>query len=234
MKQGILYGVGLGPGDQELMTLKAARIVSAAKLIAYPADENGASFARRIAAAQISPGAEEMPVPIPMRVERDPARRAYDKGAEAIAARLEKGEDVVFLCAGDPLFYASFMYLLARLGSRFEVEIVPGVTSLTAVAARLARPLAARSDVLKVLPATLPEARLREELKTAQAAAIIKVGRHFDKVRAILDDLDLTARAAIVTDASLGDERAGPLSEVPAGARPYFSTILIYAGAEQW
>jgi precorrin-2/cobalt-factor-2 C20-methyltransferase len=234
MKPGILYGVGLGPGDGELMTLKAARIVSQAKLIAYPADENGNGLARRIAAQQIVPGTEELPIPIPMRVEREPARRAYDEGAEKIAARLEGGEDVTFLCAGDPLFYASFMYLLARLAPKFDVEIVPGVTSLTAVAARLGRPLAARNDVLKVLPATLPQERLEAELAGAEAAAIIKVGRHFDKVRAVLDRLDLTSRAAIVTDASLGEERAGPLSEVPAGARPYFSTILIYAGSEPW
>lgn len=232
--RGTLYGVGVGPGDPELVTLKAARIVAAAHWIAYPADGEGAGLARRIAAHIVPDGARELALHIPMRRERAPAQAAYDAAARTIAGRLDAGEDVAVLCAGDPFFYGSFMYLFARLAPRYPAEIVPGVSALTAAAARLRRPLAARDDVLRVVPATLGEARLRAELGGAEAVAIIKVGRHFAKVRALLDELGLTDRAAIVESATMAGERIMPLAAVPAGERPYFSTILVYAGSEPW
>src|SRR5947207_6530774 len=102
-----------------------------------------------------------------MRGEREPGRAAYDSACPAIAAHLDQGRDVVMLCEGDPFFYGSFMYLFARLAKSYTCAIVPGVTSMTASAAALRRPLSARNEVVKVLPATLPEDRLREELMTA-------------------------------------------------------------------
>jgi len=231
---GKLYGVGVGPGDIELLTLKAARLLSEVKIIAYPAANGGESLARRIVAPLIPENAREIPIALPMEEARNAARSAYDAAAQSIAGHLRQGSDVLFLCEGDPFFYGSFMFIHERLGSSFETIIVPGVTSLTACASVLGRPLAARNEVLKIVPAPLPEERLRAELQHAEAAAIIKIGRHFDKVRKVLCDLNLAARACIVERATQGDQRITPMNDMAPGDRPYFSTILIYNGSEQW
>ena len=233
-KGGILYGIGVGPGDPELVTLKGARLISEAQLIAYPIDKEGAALARKIAAPHSPPGAEELPVPIFKRGASGAELAAYDAAIAAISARLDAGDDVVFLCAGDPFFYGSFIYVFARLAERHGVEVIPGITSLTAAAARLKRPLAARDDVVKVLPGTLADERLRAALKGAQAIAIIKVGRHFDRLREVLREAGLADRAAVVESATLAEERIYPLSDVPDGAKPYFSMILIRAGSDSW
>lgn len=230
---GTLYGIGVGPGDPELMTLKAHRLISGAKVIAYPAPDSGESFARRIAAAAIPAGAEEIPMVVPMRADRFPAQEVYAGAARRIAGRLSEGTDVVVLCEGDPFFYGSFMYLHARLAGRFPVEIVPGVSSLTACAAALGRPLTARNDVLTVLPGPLPDAELRARIEAAGAVAILKVGRHLPRIRALLDEMRLTARAGYVERASLPQQRVSPLAEAPDEA-PYFSMILISRSEDPW
>ncbi len=230
---GTLYGIGVGPGDPELMTLKAHRLIAAAKVVAYPAPDTGDSFARRIAADIIPAGAEEIPMVVPMRVARVPAQQVYAEAAEMIATHLDQGTDVAVLCEGDPFFYGSFMYLFSRLTDRFPVEIVPGVSSLTACAAALKRPLTARNDVLTVLPGPLPDAELRQRIEAAQAIAIMKVGRHLPRIRALLDEMGLTANAGYIERASLGAQHVSSLAEAPDKA-PYFSMILIYKGDDPW
>ena len=230
---GTLYGVGVGPGDPELMTLRAHRLIAAARVVAYPAPDSGESLARAIAAAAIPADAEEIPMIVPMRPERFPAQEVYAGAATRIARHLEAGTDVAVLCEGDPFFYGSFMYLFARLAGRFPVEIVPGVTSLTACAAALKRPLAARDDVLTVIPGPLPDVELRARMEGAEAIAIMKVGRHMPRIRALVEAMGLTARAGYVERASLAEARAVPLSEAPEAA-PYFSMILIYRGDDPW
>lgn len=230
---GKLYGIGLGPGDPELMTLKAHRLISGAHVVAYPALAGGDSFARAIAAEVIPDGAEEIVIDVPMTVARVPAQAAYDRAAVAISERLSAGRDVVLLCEGDPLFYGSFMYLLARLAGRFACEIVPGVTSVTACAAALGRPLTARDETLTVVPGTLPEADLRARIEAAEAVAIMKVGRHLPKIRRVLEGLGLTARAGYVERASLPNGQAVALADAPEAA-PYFSTILVTKGGDPW
>lgn len=234
LKHGTVYGLGVGPGDPELLTVKAWRIVSTAPVIAYLAANGGASTARNIAKPFVSDDAIELAIDVPMRLERAPAEAAYDKGCAAIAEHLRAGRDVAMLCEGDPFFYGSFMYIFARLAKDFETVVVPGVTSITAAAAAIGRPLAARDEVLKVLPATLDAARLREELATAQSAAIIKAGRHFGKVRDILTALDLAKSAIVVEKATHAEERVRKLADVTEDTLPYFTTILVYAGTEPW
>ncbi|MEO0485407.1 MAG: precorrin-2 C(20)-methyltransferase [Pseudomonadota bacterium] len=230
---GVLYGVGLGPGDPELVTLKAARLIAAAPVIAYPTLAGAASFARSIAAELIPAGAQEIVMDVPMSVDRAPAQRAYDAGAAQIADALAAGQDVVCLCEGDPFFYGSFMYIFARLADRFEVEIVPGVTSVTACAARARMPLAARNERVTVLPGPLPEAELRERIEGAESVAIMKVGRHLAKIRGIIDALGYLSDAVYVERATLPQEVVCPLSEAPETA-PYFSMILLTKGADPW
>jgi precorrin-2/cobalt-factor-2 C20-methyltransferase len=230
---GVLYGIGLGPGDPELMTLKAARLIAAATVVAYPALGGSPSFARSIAAGAIRADAREIVIDVPMSTAREPAQAAYDIAAMAIATELEAGRNVVCLCEGDPFFYGSFMYLFARLSDRFEVEVVPGVTSITACAARAGMPLAARNERLTVLPGPLPKAELRARIEGAESVAILKVGRHLDKIRTVIDGLGLTARAVYVERATLPDEVVCPLAEAPDVA-PYFSMILLTKGADPW
>jgi len=230
---GILYGVGLGPGDPGLITVKSSRLISKARVIAYPSLAGGQSFARSIAACLISPDAEEIVMDVPMTVERAPAQAAYDIGAKNIAAALDRGEDVVCLCEGDPFFYGSFMYLYARLASDYQVKVVPGVTSVTTCAARAGMPLAARNERLTVLPGPLPTEELRVRIEGAESVAIMKVGRHLSKIRAVIADLGLTDKAAYIERASLPDELVCPLAQAPETA-PYFSMIILTKGADPW
>jgi len=223
---GRLYGLGLGPGDPELLTVKAVRILASVPVVAYPALEGGDSFARSIAAAHLRPGVREIVMRVPMSPGPQATLAAYDKAAEAVAAELDAGSDVAVLCQGDPFFYGSFMYVHARLAGRYDVEVVPGVTSLTAVAAVSGRPLVARNETLAVLPATLSEAALAGRLADTDAAAIVKLGRHLPKVRAALARIGRADDAVYVERASLPQQRVATLAEAPDEA-PYFSMVLV-------
>jgi precorrin-2/cobalt-factor-2 C20-methyltransferase len=231
---GTLHGVGVGPGDPELITLKALRVIQSADLIAYPAPETGDSMARAIAAPHIPAGREEYPIRMPMVEARFPAQAVYDKAAEDLGAVLAAGRNVAVLCEGDPFFYGSFMYLFARLAERFPSEVIPGVSSLTACAAALQWPLVSRNDVLSVLPAPLPDEQLSARLEAADAAAIIKVGRHFGRVRALLESLGLSDRARYVERATMDNQRILPLDQVEDAGAPYFSMILVHKRGEAW
>lgn len=230
---GRLYGVGVGPGAPDLVTLRAARLIESASVIAYPTLAGGDSFARAIVADLIPPDAEEVVLDIPMTPERAPAQEAYDDGARRIAAHLEAGQDVVCLCEGDPFFYGSFMYLFARLSERFETEVVPGVTSVTACAAQAGRPLVARNERLTILPGPIARDELEARIAGAEAVAIMKVGRHLEKIRGVIAGLGLLERAVYVERATLDAEVVLPLAEV-TGPAPYFSMILMTKGADPW
>jgi len=229
---GTLYLIGVGPGDPELLTLKAARILASVPVVAYPTTGEGAAFALDIARAHIGATAKHLPVALPMSVDRAIGQAAYDTGAKAIAAQLEAGRDVAYLCEGDPLFYGSAMYLIDRIDA--PIVVVPGITSLTAAAAAIGRPLAARNETLKILPAPLPDDTLRAELLATPAAAIIKVGRHFDRVRALLDETGHAASATVIEYATGQNQRITRLADFAHDDRPYFSIILCYRGAEAW
>lgn len=230
---GTLYGVGLGPGDPGLITRRAAQLIEGAAVIAYPALVGADSLARAIAADLIPAGAREIVMNVPMTRDRAPAQAAYDQGATAIAAELQAGRDVVCLCEGDPFFYGSFMYLHARLKGRFDVQVIPGVTSLTACAARAGLPLAARNERVTVLPGPLPDDVLRERIEGAESLAILKVGRHLGRIRAVIRDLGLEPSAVYVERATMAKEQVLPLAKAPDPA-PYFSMILLTKGADPW
>lgn len=232
--RGKLYGLGLGPGDPELITMKAHRIIRSARVIAYPAPDTGPSFARQIAERYLTPEQVEIPIVMPMRVERYPAQDVYDAAAKDISAHLDAGRDVAVLCEGDPFFFGSFMYLFERLEARYDVEIVPGVSSIMAGAAALKRPLTARNDILTVIPGPLDTETLRARIEASDAVAIMKVGRHFARIRDLIAEMGLTDRAGYLERVSLDNERVFPLADVLDDAAPYFSLILIYKGQEDW
>jgi len=223
---GRVFGLGVGPGDPELLTLKALRLLRAAPVVAYPAPDHGNSFARSIVAAWLEPGQREIAIRIPMQ-PGFPPEAIYDAGAAALAAELDRGNDVALLCQGDPLFYGSFAHLFARLAGRYRIEIVPGVTSITACAAAASTPLVTRDEALSVIPATLGEADIARHLGQSDAAAIVKLGRHFSKVRRVLGVLGLLDGARYIERATLPNQRISPFDCADAAKIPYFSTALI-------
>lgn len=226
---GTLYGIGVGPGDPELMTVKAVRILQSAPVIAYPAADDGDSSARQIAAQFLPDGAVEIAIRVPMRPGKMPVE-VYDQAARDIAAHLAEGRDVAVLCEGDPFFYGSFMYLHDRLAGTWPCRVVPGVSSLTACAAATAHPLVRRNDTLIVLPATLPDEELSARLASNNAAAILKVGRHLPRLRTIIETCGLTERTYYVEYASRENEQVMPLAERDDSPAPYFSMLLISEG----
>ena len=169
-----------------------------------------------------------------MMAERYPAQEIYDRAAGDIADHLEAGRDVAVLCEGDAFFYGSFMYLFGRLVEGHKVEIVPGVSSLTAGAARLGFPLTSRNDVLTVVPGPLPADQLRARIEAADAVAILKVGKHLEKIRGVLDDLGLADKARYVERATMPDERVVALADLDPASVPYFSLILVHKRGEAW
>ncbi len=234
MSAGTLWGVGVGPGDPELMTLKAVRVLRSAAVVAYPAPLEGPSFARAIAAAYLDGHQPEIAIRMPLLADRFPAAEIYDDAAARIAAHLVAGRDVAVLCEGDPFFYGSFMYLYGRLAGDHRVVVVPGVSSLVACPAAAGLPLAARDDVLTVVPATLSEEVLARSLSGIDAAAVIKVGRHLGKLRRVLESLGLTPHARLVERATLPEERIRPLAEVTEEQAPYFSMVLVHRRGAAW
>ena len=234
IEPGTLYGIGVGPGDPELITLKAWRLLSTVEVIAYPRTAGQATSARAIAAPFIPEDVVEIPCDIPMCANPQPARAAYERAADRLAQELEVGRDAAFLCAGDPLFYGSFMYLFARLSGSHDVRVVPGVSALGACAASAGMPLAGRNDVLKVLPATLADEMLETELDSADALVFIKVGRNATRLKALLARHGLLERAVLVSSATGDDEIVAPLATARLDPPAYFTTVLVYKGGQSW
>ena len=231
---GTLYGLGVGPGDPELITVKALGILGRVPVIAYPATASGDSMARRIAGPHILAGQTELPIAIDIGVGHGENAGAYDRGAEAIALHLGAGRDVALLCEGDPFFYGSFMYVFQRLAESWPVVVVPGISSLNACAAALKAPLAGGADVLSIVPATLDEDRLKAAIMAADACAIIKIGRHFAKLARVLDRLDLTNKARYIERVGMDGERSLPFEHISADEVPYFSMVLVHGRGQGW
>ncbi len=223
-----IWGVGVGPGDPELLTLKAHRIITMADVIAYPALNDGDSLARSIVADHLPGGQEEIAIRISMDPAAFPPKEIYAKAAEDIGARATAGKSVAILCEGDPFFFGSFMYLFENLSGRWSIEIIPGVSSMMASAASLQIPLAARNDVISVIPATLDESSIAAHLATANTAVFIKVGRHLAKLRKALETAGLLQHAHYIERATMKAERKMPLTDMREVTAPYFSIVLVH------
>lgn len=227
---GRLYGIGLGPGDPELLTIKALRLLQAAPVVAYPVSDGGKSLSRSIVASYLSPNQIEVPLWYPFKLDRS-SQPYYDEAAEKLTTYLDAGQDVVVLCEGDPFFYGTFMYLYTRLRDRYVTEVIPGVSCVMANASMLGTPLTYRNDVFMVLPAILPAEALSEKLAIADAAVIIKLGSHFSKVYAVLKQLGMADRANYIERATMPNQRIVPIHEVDPTTVPYFALISI---PSQW
>ncbi|XVU23798.1 precorrin-2 C(20)-methyltransferase [Actinoplanes sp. CA-054009] len=232
---GRLFGVGVGPGDPELITLKAARLIAGADVVAYHAARHGRSNARAIAASLLREGQIEEPLIYPVTTGDTDHPGGYQgaiddfyaEAAARLAAHLDAGRTVVVLAEGDPFFYGSYMHMHKRLAHRYETEVVPGVTSVSAASAVLGRPLMERDETLTVLPGTLPPAELAARLSSTESAAVMKLGRTFDGVREALDKAGRLDDAWYVERATTDRERFAPFAEVDPDTVPYFSLALL-------
>lgn len=238
--RGRLFGLGVGPGDPELMTLKAVRLLQAAPVVAYFVAKGKKGNAYGIVEAHLRETQVQLPLVYPVTTETLPPPLCYETviadfyatAADIVAAHLDAGRDVAVICEGDPFFYGSYMYLHDRLAPRYETEVVPGVCSMLGGTAVLGQPLVYRNQSLSVLSGVLPEDELRTRLAQADAAVIMKLGRNFYKVRRVLDALGLTGRALYVERATMANQRIVPLAEVDPMASPYFSLLVV--PGEKW
>ncbi|WP_327191245.1 precorrin-2 C(20)-methyltransferase [Streptomyces xinghaiensis] len=232
---GRLYGVGLGPGDPSLMTVRAVEVVAGADVVAYHSARHGRSIARSIAGRHLRPDHIEERLVYPVTTEttdhpggyRGALEEFYEEAAARLAAHLDAGRSVALLAEGDPLFYGSYMHMHKRLAHRYPTEVVPGVTSVSAAAARLGTPLVEGEEVLAILPGTLPEEELTARLAAADAAVVMKLGRTFPTVRRALERSGRLAEARYVERATMAAERTAPLAEVDPGSVPYFSMAVL-------
>jgi precorrin-2/cobalt-factor-2 C20-methyltransferase len=232
-QRGRLIGLGVGPGDPELITIKALRLLRAAPVVAYLVAKGKKGNAFSIIEDHLRPEQQIVPLVFPVTTEQVPDYEAiiagfYEEAAATVGMYLDDGLDVAVICEGDPFFYGSFMYLHDRLAGRYETEVVPGVCAIVACAAALGVPIAYRNQSLAVVSGVLPEPELTKRLAGADAAAIMKLGgRNLAKVRRVLAELGLADRALYVERATMANERIVPLVDVEPGTVPYFSMILV-------
>ncbi|MFD7440023.1 precorrin-2 C(20)-methyltransferase [Streptomyces sp. NPDC059909] len=232
---GRLYGVGLGPGDPSLMTLRAVEVVAEADVVAYHCARHGRSIARSIVARHLRPDHIEERLMYPITVEttdhpggyRGALNDFYEEAAERLAAHLDAGRTVAVLAEGDPLFYGSYQHMHKRLAHRYPTEVVPGVTSVSAAAARLGEPLCEAEEVLTIIPGTLPEEELTARLASTDSAVVMKLGRTFPAVRRALERAGRLDDARYVERATMPGERTERLADVDPESVPYFSVAVL-------
>ena len=224
---GKLYGVGVGPGDPELLTLKAAKLIGQADIIAYPMNKAGKSVAYQIASSHVVENCETFGFYIPMSADRTGANLAYDDAATRLQQYLDLGKKVVCLCEGDAFFYGSFAYIFERLTDEYNIEIIPAVPAFVAASAALKIPMIIQNEDLQIIPATLDEAILIDKMRTSNNVAIYKVGRHFAKIRQILAKLNLLEKSNLVEYVSQSQQNVTPMMATNEATRPYFSMIII-------
>lgn len=232
-EHGRLIGVGVGPGDPELITLKAIRIIENAEIIAYPKAENKNSMAKEIVQKYINENAEEIIMEIPMKPQTHHAQKIYDKYAKKIKQILKQGKNVVAICEGDPFFYGSFMYLYQRISKKYICEVVPGVASVMASACVSGTPLVEKNQILSIVPATQNETIIRKYLKENNCVVFVKIGRHLEKVRKIIEQEKRIQNATYIERVGLKEQKIMKLentkqNEKHAGVhKEYFSIIIV-------
>ena len=233
--QGTLYGVGVGPGDPELMSLKAARILKSAPVIAFFAKRGNPGNARRIVDGHLNPDAELIRLDYPFTTElaeTDPLYRSalaefYDASAKRLAARLDRGQDVAVLCAGDPFFYGSYAHLHERLAETHSCEVIPGITAMSGCWTRGATPMTCGDEMLAVLSGTMDVDSLVERLAACEAVVIMKVGRNLPKIRQALARAGMLDRAIYVERGTMPEERILRLADKPDDEAAYFGIVLV-------
>jgi precorrin-2/cobalt-factor-2 C20-methyltransferase len=232
---GLLIGVGVGPGDPELMTLKAVRALETADVVAHFAKAGNASNARATVAHHLKAGTREIPLLYPVTTEHPTSEAAYrtaidrffDESAEQLVQYLAAGKTVAVLSEGDPLFFGSYMHIHIRLMNRFRTEVIPGVTAMSGCWSAAGLPIVRGDDVLTVLPGTLAQEALLHRLRQKEPAVIMKLGRNLPKVRRALIESGRLDQAIYVERGTMLDERLMPLAEKTDDCAPYFAIVLV-------
>lgn len=232
---GILYGVGTGPGDPELITLKAVRVLERADVIAHFSKRGRTGNARRIVAPHWPDAAIELNLPYPVTTEIEKDHGDYksaiaaffDHSAEQVAQHLEAGRSVAVLSEGDPFFYGSYMHIHVRLAHRFATEVIPGVTSMSGCWSQAGTPLVQGDDILTVLPGTMAADALTRRLEDSDSAVIMKVGRNLPKIRESLRRSRKLERALYVERGTMAEAKVIRLAERDDSPAPYFSQVLV-------
>ncbi|QWW71234.1 precorrin-2 C(20)-methyltransferase [Rhizobium sp. WYJ-E13] len=232
---GHLIGVGTGPGDPELLTLKAVRAIESADVIAYFAKEGRGGNGRAIVEHLLKPGVELLPLYYPVTTEldkSDPLYQSrttgfYNDSADALARHLDAGRTVAVLSEGDPLFYGSYMHLHVRLSQRYPTEVIPGISAMSGCWSLAGMPIVQGDDVLSVLPGTMTEQELTRRLTDTEAAVIMKVGRNLPKIRRALRAAGRLGDALYVERGTMANAAMVKLAERDEGEAPYFSLVLV-------
>jgi precorrin-2/cobalt-factor-2 C20-methyltransferase len=232
---GRLIGVGVGPGDPDLLTIKAVRALEAADVIAHFAKAGNASNARTTVTQFLRPGLTELPLLYPITTERASTDSEYrsaiqgffDEAATTVAAHLDAGQTVAVLSEGDPLFFGSYMHLHVRLMKRYPTDVIPGVTAMSGCWSAAGLPIAQGDDVLTVLPATLDEEELIRRFRQNDPTVVMKIGRNLAKVRRALAAADRLANAIYVERGTMDNERLIALAQKPDDKAPYFAIVLV-------
>jgi len=233
MTSGIIHGVGLGPGAQDLMSVRADRLIREARHVAYFRKRGKSGQARRIVEGMLCHGVVEYPMEYPVTTEIPLSDPRYNEVLSGFysdcTAHLDglsaTGEDVVVLCEGDPFFYGSFMHLHSRLAA--PVQIVPGITGMSGAWTASGTPISWGDDVTTVLMATLPEAELARRIHDTDALVVMKIGRNLPKLRRAVDAAGKRDCAWLVEYATMADQRITPLAEATDVAA-YFSILLVH------
>lgn len=232
---GRLIGVGTGPGDPELLTVKAVKAIETADVVAYFAKRGRAGNGRAIVAHLLNDEKTLLPLYYPVTTEIEKADAAYrtqitafyDQSADAVADHLENGRTVAVLSEGDPLFYGSYMHLHVRLATRYSTEVIPGISAMSGCWSLAGIPIVQGDDVLSVLPGTMAEGELERRLSDTQAAVIMKVGRNLAKIRRALQASGRLAEAVYVERGTMANGAMTKLADRPGDDAPYFSLILV-------
>ncbi|EJJ31556.1 precorrin-2 C(20)-methyltransferase [Rhizobium sp. CF142] len=232
---GRLIGVGTGPGDPELLTVKAVRAIEGADVIAYFAKQGRGGNGKAIVEHLLKPGIELLPLYYPVTTELnkdDPIYQSritdfYNASADAVALHLEAGRTVAVLSEGDPLFYGSYMHLHVRLSQRYPTEVIPGISAMSGCWSLAGMPIVQGDDVLSVLPGTMGEQELTRRLADTEAAVIMKVGRNLPKIRRALEAAGRLGDALYVERGTMANAAMVKLAQRGEGDAPYFSLVLV-------
>ena len=236
MTRGTIFGLGLGPGEPDLMSVRADRLLRQARHVAYFRKAGKPGQARQIVAGLLADGVIEFPMEYPVTTEiplDDPAYNDalgpfYADCARHLRALSDAGEDIVVLCEGDPFFYGSFMHLYTRLRDTNPVQVVPAITGMSGAWTATGQPITWGDDVLTVLMGTLPEAELARHMADTDALVVMKIGRNIDKVRRALETAGRMDRAWLVEYATMPGQKVMRLAEVEGRVTPYFSIVLVH------
>jgi precorrin-2/cobalt-factor-2 C20-methyltransferase len=232
---GQLIGVGVGPGDPDLLTVRAIRALERADVVAYFAKAGNQSNARNTAQRYFRPEAIDLPLLYPVTTEhatatveyRVPIQNFFDDAAARVAAHLDAGRVVAVLSEGDPLFFGSYMHIHVRLLKHYAVEVIPGITAMSACWSAAGIPIVQGENVLTVLPGTLDESELLRRLERGEPTVVMKVGRNLGKIRRAVVRADRLSNAVYVERVSMQQERVMPLADKADDDAPYFSMVLV-------